>query len=177
MLKRNEPAPALDVPIPGQGLTAPLGDRPWQRPATFPTPEQALAFYVDRITNDRQAGQMLDLLEMGIPVDTLVDTMQLGGVMDGLHSVDVGMVIAPSLAEIIGDMADQAGIKYKMLSTDDPEDNPRGTEIALTLNEMSGEDMKVMEEDTQPEQETEEQEEEQPRGLMARRKQYEFTQR
>ena len=43
MLKRNEPAPALDAPIPGQSLTAPVGDRPWQRPAALPTPEQALA--------------------------------------------------------------------------------------------------------------------------------------
>ena len=42
MLKRNEPAPTLDAPIPGQSLTAPVGDRPWQRPAALPTPEQAL---------------------------------------------------------------------------------------------------------------------------------------
>lgn len=168
MLKRNEPAPSLDVPIPGQGLTAPLGDRPWQRPATLSTPEQVLAFYVDRITNTKQASQMLDLLELGIPVDTLVDTIQLGGVMDGIHSVDVGMVIAPSLAEIIGDMADKADVKYKMLSTDDPEDRPTKSEIALTLNEISNADVQVKEEPEQP-QEPQEEEQERPRGLMARR--------
>ena len=163
MLKRNEPAPSLDVPIPGQGLTAPLGDRPWQRPAELTTPEQALAFYVDRITDTKQASQMLDLLELGIPVDTLVDTMQL----DGIHSVDVGMIIAPSLAEIIGDMADKAEVKYKMLSTDDPEELPTKAEIALTLNDISNADVKTKEE---PEQLQEAQEEEKPRGLMARRK-------
>tara|TARA_R100001440_G_C2496398_1_gene115903 strand:+ start:185 stop:688 length:504 start_codon:yes stop_codon:yes gene_type:complete len=167
MLKRNEPAPSLDAPIPGQGLTAPLGDRPWQRPAELSTPEQALAFYVDRITDTKQASQMLDLLELGIPVDTLVDTIQLGGVMDGIHSVDVGMVIAPSLAEIIGDMADKADVKYKMLSNDDPEELPTKAEIALTLNDISNADVKTKEE---PEQLQEAQEEEEPRGLMARRK-------
>ena len=167
MLKRNEPAPALDAAIPGQSLTAPVGDRPWQRPAALPTPEQALAFYVERITDDRQASQMLDLLEMGVPVDTLVDTMQLGGVMDGLHSVDVGMVIAPALAEIIGDMADQAGVEHTKLSTEEREGKPMQSEIALTLNDISNADMKMEQE---PQKAPEPQEEEQPRGLMARRK-------
>lgn len=167
MLKRNEPAPALDAPIPGQALTAPVGDRPWQRPAAFPTPEQALAFYVERITDDRQAGQMLDLLEMGVPVDTLVDTMQLGGVMDGLHSVDVGMIITPALAEIIGNMADQAGIEHTKLSTEERDGKPMQSEIALTLNEIADADMKMEQE---PQEAPEPQEEEQPRGLMARRK-------
>ena len=166
MLKRNEPAISLDAPIPGQSLTAPVGDRPWQRPAEFPTPEQALAFYVERITDDQQAGQMLDLLEMGVPVDTLVDTMQLGGVMDGLHSVDVGMIITPALAEIVSDMAEQAGVKHTKLSTDEREGKPMQSEIALTLNDINNADMKVEE----PPQEKPELEEEQPRGLMARRK-------
>ena len=167
MLKRNGPAPALDAPIPGQSLTAPVGDRPWQRPAALPTPEQALSFYVERITDDQQASQMLDLLEMGVPVDTLVDTMQLGGVMDGLHSVDVGMVIAPALAEIIGDMADQAGVEHTKLSTEEREGKPMQSEIALTLNDISNADMKMEQE---PQKAPEPQEEEQPRGLMARRK-------
>jgi len=167
MLKRNEPAPALDAPIPGQSLTAPVGDRPWQRPAAFPTPEQALAFYVERITDDRQAGQMLDLLEMGVPVDTLVDTMQLGGVMDGLHSVDVGMIITPALAEIISDMADQAGVEHTKLSTEEREGKPMQSEIALTLNEIADADMKMEQE---PQEAPEPQDEEEPRGLMARRK-------
>ena len=167
MLKRNEPAPALDAPIPGQSLTAPVGDRPWQRPAALPTPEQALAFYVERITDDRQAGQMLDLLEMGVPVDTLVDTMQLGGVMDGLHSVDVGMIITPALAEIVGDMADQARIKHTKLSTEERDGKPMQSEIALTLNEIADADMKMEQE---PQEAPEPQDEEEPRGLMARRK-------
>jgi hypothetical protein len=167
MLNRNEPAPALDAPIPGQSLTAPVGDRPWQRPAALPTPEQALAFYVERITDDRQAGQMLDLLEMGVPVDTLVDTMQLGGVMDGLHSVDVGMIIAPALAEIIGDMADQAGVEHTKLSTEERDGKPMQSEIALTLKDISEADMTMEQE---PQETPEPQDEEQPRGLMARRK-------
>ncbi len=140
MINKNAPAPALDAPIPGQGMTAPLGDRPWQKPARFTTPEQALAFYVDRLTQEKQVNQMLDILELGVPVDTLVDTMQLGGVMEGLHSVDVGMIIAPALIETITQIADKAGVKHTVEGQEEDPDIPRMSSIALTLDEIKNQD-------------------------------------
>ena len=101
MFDDSTPAPMLDAPTPGMSLTAPLSDRPWQKPPQLPTAEQALSFYVERLTADEQVPKMLDLLEIGIPVDTLVDTIQLGGVMEGVHSVDVGIIISPALSELI----------------------------------------------------------------------------
>jgi hypothetical protein len=168
MKNKNAPAPMLDAPIPGQGMTAPLGDRPWQRPAQFSTPEQALSFYISKITQDRQASQMMDILEMGVPVDTLVDTVQLGGVMEGLHSVDVGMIIAPALIEAISGMADKAGVKYTRESTDIDEEAPMGSEIALTLTKMR--EGKDMPKEAPVEKVVEEVTEEEPTGLMARRR-------
>ena len=58
VLDKNAPAPMLDAPIPGQGMTAPLGGRPWQQPPRFPTAEQALSFYVDKISEERQTDQL-----------------------------------------------------------------------------------------------------------------------
>jgi len=167
MQNKNAPAPILDAPIPGQGMTAPLGDRPWQRPPQFTTPEKALSFYIDKITSDRQASQMMDILEMGVPVDTLVDTMQLGGVMEGLHSVDVGILIAPALSEAISGMADKAGVSYTRESSDIEEDAPTDSEIALTLNQMREKTNKPMEKEM--EESVEEETEDMPSGLMARR--------
>jgi hypothetical protein len=51
-------------------------------------------------------------MEMGIPVTTIANTMQLGSVMEGKHSVDVGMLILPVLVELIMMIGDTAGIKY-----------------------------------------------------------------
>lgn len=170
MINKNAPAPALDAPIPGQGMTAPLGDRPWQKPARFTTPEQALAFYVDRITQEKQVDQMLDILELGVPVDTLVDTMQLGGVMEGLHSVDVGMIIAPALIETITQIADKAGVKH---TTEGQEEDPNastGSEVALNLQRIKDKkDKGVAVKEAMPKEETEEEPEEKAKGLMARR--------
>ena len=44
MVQQDRANVSLDAPIPGQSLTAPLGDRPWQKPARFSQPDVALAF-------------------------------------------------------------------------------------------------------------------------------------
>lgn len=102
----------FDAPIPGQSLTAELGSRPWQQPAQYTTVEEALDYYLPRLQSEEVSSQLLDVLEMGIPVTTVANTMQLGSVMEGKHSVDVGMLILPVLVELIMLIGDTAGVKY-----------------------------------------------------------------
>jgi hypothetical protein len=102
----------FDAPIPGQSLTAELGSRPWQQPAQYTTVEEALDYYIPRLQSEEVSAQLLDVLEMGIPVTTVANTMQLGSVMEGKHSVDVGMLILPVLVELIMLIADTANVKY-----------------------------------------------------------------
>lgn len=171
MQSRNDPAPSLDAPIPGQGLTAPLGGRPWQRPPQFNTADAALAFYLDRISGERQVSQMLDVLELGVPVDSLVNMMTLGGVMEGLHSADVKSIIEPALAEAVANIAEEAGVEYKLLSDDVGDDKPTQAEVALIAQKAkekrTGITIKdIVEPEASPE---EEQEDNSPRGLMSRR--------
>ncbi len=107
-----ENEPMLDAPIPGMAMTHELGARPWQTPAQYVTVEEALDYYIPRFANDDVSEQLLDVLEMGVPVTTLANTIQLGGVMEGKHSVDVGMLVIPVLMELIMYMADKEGIEY-----------------------------------------------------------------
>ena len=171
MQSRNDPAPSLDAPIPGQGLTAPLGGRPWQRPPQFNTADAALAFYLDRISGERQVSQMLNVLELGVPVDSLVNMMTLGGVMEGLHSADVKSIIEPALAEAVASIAEEAGVEYKLLSDDVGEDEPTQAEVALiaqkSKEKRTGITVKDIVEPEAPAEE--EQEDDSPRGLMSRR--------
>ena len=102
----------FDAAIPGQSLTAELGSRPWQQPAQYTTVEEALDYYLPRLQSEEVSAQLLDVMEMGIPVTTIANTMQLGSVMEGKHSVDVGMLILPVLVELIMMIGDTAGIKY-----------------------------------------------------------------
>ena len=161
MLQKDRDNVTLDAPIPGQSLTAPLGDRPWQKPARFSQPDVALAFYVDRITKEERANNMLDILENGVPVDVLVDIMQQGGVMEGIHSLDTGIVIAPALVEVISSMADNVGIEYTKFSTDKKREGATSAEIVFATKDEPQAEV--------PEIEVEEDMEEEPKGLMARR--------
>ena len=173
MLNKNAPAVKLDAPVPGQGMTAPLGGRPWQQPPKFSTAEKAFAFYTERLTQDGQADQLLNLIELGVPVDTLADSLQLGGVMEGLHSVDVGILISPALMETMNQMGLQAGLKPVMPSDKiDPEKSSE-SEVALNLKKMEEKQTKniilnenTLMEELEPEVEMSE---EKSTGLMARR--------
>lgn len=169
MQNKNAPAPILDAPIPGQGMTAPLGDRPWQRPPQFTTPEQALEFYVNKISQDKQVDQMLDILELGVPVETLVDTLQLGGVMEGLHSVDVGMLIAPALVEVVSQIATKAEIDHKVEGEGEDSAIPSKSSLALTLQELKEEEDGIQTPQEEEQEIIEDMPEEKPAGLMARR--------
>ena len=51
-------------------------------------------------------------MESGIPLTTIADAMQTGGVMEGKHSLDVGILILPVLIETMAYLAEEAGIKY-----------------------------------------------------------------
>ena len=56
---------------------------------------------------------------MGIPLTTIAISLQLASVMEGKHSVDIGMLILPILMEFIMLMADEVGIKYDNVLTFD----------------------------------------------------------
>ena len=91
----------IDGPIPGQSLTAPLGDRPWQNPAQYGSAEEALEYYIPRIMESDFTDQLLDVIEMGIPLTTIANSLQLASVMEGKHSIDVGILIMPVIIELL----------------------------------------------------------------------------
>ena len=164
MLKEN-----FDAPIPGMSLTAELGGRPWQNPPMYPTVEAAIDYYVTRMSTDAFELQLLDILEMGIPVTSIVEVMQMNGVMEGLHSVDVGILISPVLIEFIMLVGDSAGIKYNTGMETEEEEGLRPSAITKALGKFKKAMAEGEEEEPTPEPEPVEEETEEPVGLMARR--------
>jgi len=104
--------PSFDMPIAGQSLTAELGGRPWQQPPQYATVEEALDYYIPSLESEEVSTQLLDVLEMGIPVTSVANAMQTASVMDGKHSVDVGVLVLPVLIELIMLIAETAGVEY-----------------------------------------------------------------
>lgn len=155
----------FDAPIPGMSLTHELGARPWQSPPQYTTVDEAIEYYLERMSTDEFMDQMADVLEMNVPVTTLANTIQLAGVMDGKHTVDVGMLVMPLLMEMIMLIGDNAGVKYDSGLTDLPDNRTKDTLIEAVRKEMQ---QKIDEVEETPE--AEEVKEEEPKsGLMARR--------
>ena len=159
--------PNFDAPIPGQSLTAELGSRPWQTKPQYTTVDEAIKYYMDRLTSDEFMDQVLDVLEMGVSVVDIADSIQTASVMEGLHTVDVGVLVSPVIAEMIMFIADSAGIKYET-GLDNPEKDKVSTaKIAKIMKELQEEMDEKETEVTDTEEEMSIQEE--PKGLMARR--------
>jgi len=155
----------FDAAIPGQSLTAELGSRPWQQPAQYTTVEEALDYYIPRLESEEVSAQLLDVLEMGIPVTTVANTLQLGSVMEGKHSVDVGILILPVLVELIMLIADTANVKYTSGLEKDKE--IRGSLVDLAVSRFK--DRKDSPEEKTNDKEPVEIEDEKMSGLMSRR--------
>jgi hypothetical protein len=141
--------PVFNAPIPGESLTHELGARPWQQPAQFTTVEEALDYYIPRFANEDVVAQTVDVLKMGVPVTTLANTIQLASVMEGKHSIDVGMLVLPVIMEMLMYIAEAEGIDY--VSGLEKDKKLRSTLIQSALIRLEEETEQKEEQDTETE--------------------------
>jgi len=162
--------PRLDAPIPGMSLTHELGARPWQSPSKNSTVEGAIESYLPAFSDETLVDQFVHVLESEIPVATIAEAMMLGGVLQGRHTIDVGILIIPFLMEAIAYIGDVANIDYDMgtaLKAKEKVDMapPTDQEIAVALKRLEGKTPMETKEVEKPIDEPVEE----PMGLMARR--------
>ena len=161
--------PRLDAPRPGMGMTHELGARPWQTPPKLAKTDEVVQDYLIKMQDDSFVKQLIGVLESGVPVTTLANTIQLAGVMEGRHSVDTGMLVIPVLMEMMMLIADKAGIKYNSGMDKDTTEDTKDTMIASVLEEMTQELEKKDTEETDNDEEQSAEMESEPMGLMSRR--------
>jgi hypothetical protein len=156
---------SLDAPIPGMSLTHELGARPWQSPPQYVTLEEALDFYLPKLTDPALAARALEIVEKNIPLTAIAETLTVGGVMQGLHSVDVAVLLNPIIVELLEIMAKSAGVDYILgdAASDEAPDPELIRQAVASVRDIDKEELKE-------EIETlDEQTEEPSKGLMARR--------
>ena len=160
----------LEAPIPGMAMTHEVGARPWQQPAQYTSVEEALQYYLPRMQDDAFTDSLINVIEMGMPLTTLANTIQLAGVMDGRHSIDVGILIMPVLIEMMQLVAEAEGVKYVTGMERNIEGETKDSDVSAALatlkddlgnndiDEKETQDMDIVEEQDEPSM-----------GLMARR--------
>ena len=117
-------------PIPGQSLTTEPGSRPWEKPPKFTDPDEVMDYFMDKLTQPKNANRVYSLLESGVEVEAISSPMVMAGFVEGMYSPDVALLVAGPLAGFVKIMGEDAGIK-----TNTKSDNPAADlSIAKLLN-------------------------------------------
>ena len=161
--------------IPGQSLTAEPKNAPYENPPEINTEEDAIMWHLERLSEEDRMGALVDTLELGIDVVTLTEGILRGAVLDGRHSIDISLVIAPVIHEFITSTADKLGIDYEEGL---PDDSDERIDIEYSINERKArKKLADLDMEVEVEEVIEEQPElpmdmpmEEPKGLMARPK-------
>ena len=155
---------SLSRPVPGQSLTHEVRARPWQNPPQFNTVEESMDWYLERFDNPELVEEMLSIIENKVPLSVIANSMQLGAVLQGVHSIDVGVLITPIIIEILRTLAEKTDTDYVI--GDEPEDTDRPSDAVV---ESAVNKIKSMPIEDKVEEEEIEEDDEEPMGLMARR--------
>lgn len=98
--------------IPGQSLTDEPKNYPWERPPEITDPREAIKFHLDGINRPEALDNIIEMLQLGIPVNALSKTALTTAQMEGIHSVDVSLIIRDVIKEEFISIAEEAGIDY-----------------------------------------------------------------
>jgi hypothetical protein len=125
----------INAPIPGMSLTTEPGNRPWENPPMLVTVEDALEFYANKIVGDfDNHDSLLEMLELRLPVQNVANLLQKTSIMEGFHTIDVGILVMPAIEEMIMAVADLHGVKYAASMDEVMEGfvaNPRAARLAM----------------------------------------------
>tara|TARA_R100000935_G_scaffold48575_1_gene73224 strand:+ start:901 stop:1359 length:459 start_codon:yes stop_codon:yes gene_type:complete len=100
-------------PIPGQSLTTTPKNAQYEQPPLIVDPDKALQVHLKRLSKPKSMEDMLEFIDTGVDIRTLVEGILRGAVLNGIHSIDVSLIIAPVLHEFIRGLPLAAGIDFK----------------------------------------------------------------
>jgi len=155
-----------DRPIPGQSLTTTPGNAQYEQPPKIVDPEKALKFHLGNISKPKQMEDILEFVDQGVDIRSIVEGVLRGGVMNGIHSIDVSLIIAPVIHEFIRGVPLAAGMQFKDGFDQDDEIDEAMYSIKKPVEEPTEELPEELPEE--PAVEEMPMKEEKPSGLMAR---------
>ena len=98
--------------IPGQSLTTPPKSAPYERPPQISDPLEAIDYHLEQLDDPKTVEELMFFLQLGIDLSTLVEGIARKAVLDGIHSIDISLSIAPVIHEYIKGYADAMDIDY-----------------------------------------------------------------
>ena len=168
----------FDQPIPGQSSCGEPKNNPWEQPAEMSDVEEITKYYINNMANDDVIDDLAAVCQAGLSLKPIVDTIVSVGNMNGLHSVDAGMLVKPVIHEFLKQAITSTGVKVE----DDGKDYQKEAEekelqrfqvvVGSYLNENPSDGMdagkELLSDLVEDKPEEEDTPEEKPKGLMAK---------
>lgn len=100
--------------IPGNSLTDEPGGYKWERPPATSDPDEAVMMHIERLNRPETLDAVVFMHQAEMPVRTMAKAILSGAVGEGIHSVDVSLIIQPVIEEELVSIAKDANVGYKM---------------------------------------------------------------
>ena len=102
----------LRAPIPGMSLTTEPGNRPWENPPKLVTVEDAIEHYTQNLLDPDKADAILDAMSEDISIESMADAITTSAVMNGIHTIDISVLVTPVVQEMLRYVGDAHGMEY-----------------------------------------------------------------
>lgn len=123
---KNVATDPFDRPVPGQSLTGEPNKWAWEKPVQMTNVDEALVFVMEKIQNSPQTQKKYDkIITMGMPIESITNTIALGGFIEGLWSVDVSELLKPPLMASLMLYSEEKQLPFVPFNNNKPADyNP-----------------------------------------------------
>ena len=162
----SNPVDLVNYTAPGISWTAPEKSRPWLQPPKLTNVVDVAANYVAVISDPESMDDMLDAIETSVPLAVIAQAIMLGGVSNGVHTLDAGILVMPVIIEMLESLAMSHDVEYVIY----PDDYDKQVSVSNRVAKLAVE--KAMNKNPMMEDEEEEEEEEmevKPTGLGSRK--------
>jgi hypothetical protein len=108
----------LNQPIPGISLTGAPGNAPWEQPPKHTSIDEVVDYYSDLLVEEETIKNVIDVIKRNVPLLTIAEGIMRTGIMQGMHTIDAGMLVKPILVELLIALAEIYGVKYVIQASD-----------------------------------------------------------
>ena len=103
-------AELIQGPIPGQSLTDLPKNAPWEKPSEIAEVGDVVKHYIERLADDDIMDDLTVVFKLGGDLKTITETIMMTGSMNGVHTVEAGMLAGPIVAKFIKIAMESYGI-------------------------------------------------------------------
>lgn len=122
-------------PIPGEGMTKPLGGAPYQQPPQFVHLDDLLESLWQKINNPQEGVKIYGLLKAGLPAEAIGRTLLFGAFTHGVCTPTLALLALPTVVKQLVALGHMLGLKNIKIKNPNPEQTKALAKIAQVLND------------------------------------------